>query len=140
MRAAFGIVALVWLGAGVFAPACAYGRDNGPRASTSAAVQGSHLALAQPLARSLRAPAPVLRGRRPTALTVTSAAVAVPAELEVTAYDRVTRVARSLLNPGFVAPPARGPHLLRSVSLAPFAPYFGCYGASVTFETDALLH
>ena len=128
MRALCGILAFVCAFAGLGAAARADAAGTRPRASTSVATQWNNFVLR-------RVPLP----RRHPRLTVTAAAVAAPLRLGVAAYDRVARLAHTLLNPRYQPPALPGPRRLRAVDIGPYAPYFGCYGLRVTFETDALL-
>lgn len=115
-----------------------------PRVSLSLAIDWNEMvlarALAQPRGATATAAATLVRRHRVPKLSVTSGATTpLPPALGVAAYDRVERLARTILSPRYDSPDAEHRRLFRSVYLTPYAPYLGCYGFNLSVETDALL-
>jgi hypothetical protein len=121
---------------------CPLGRAEmpmlGPGVSLSLALDWNRIA-ATALAHPEPAAPPARAHRHEVPrLTVTTAALP-PAPRDVAVYGRVAGWAQSVVMPGYVAADLEHRQRFRQVYVAPYAPYFGAYGLTVTVETDAIL-
>lgn len=114
---------------------------NAPRVALSLALDWNQVVLQRALAQPRDATATTVVKRRHTLpkLSVTGGPVAAAPSAGVAAYGRFEQTARAILMPRFDNPAAVHTRMLRAVYLSPYAPYFGCYGAMLNIQSDALL-
>lgn len=109
-----------------------------PRVSLSLALDWNNVALEAIHRPKPQPPARVRRHVIPT-LTVTSVAPSL-VQRDVAAYGRLEGWARNVVIPHYVQRDVDRRQMFRQLYLAPYAPYLGAYGATLTVESDALLH
>ena len=141
MRAPYATLAFLLATLGIPATARAHVPLFAPRVSLSLALDWNNLAV-----RALHAPP------RPTApstvhrhvvprLAVTDGAPPPARALDFEAVNRVEGWARTVMAPRYYsASPRQSSRMhFRAIYLNPYTPYLGCYGLTLTVETDALL-
>jgi hypothetical protein len=139
MRASAAIAGFLLVTLGLGPSAHAHVPLWAPRVSLSLALDWNKLTVEAIARPKVKAPARARRHAIPK-LTVTAAAPAPVAQLDVAAYGRIETWTRNILIPHYVQPDVDHRQKFRQLYLAPYPPYIGAYGFVVTVETDAVLH
>ena len=137
MRASASIAGFLMVTLGFVSSAHAHVPLWAPRVSLSLALDWNKLAVEAIARPKAKKPARVARHGVPK-LTVTAAAPQ-PAHVAVATYGRVETWTRNILIPHYMEPDLDRRQMFRVVYLAPYTPYIGAYGLTLTIETDALL-
>lgn len=108
-----------------------------PRVSLSLALDWNKLAV-EAIARP-KAPKPPRATRHAVPKLTVTAAAPPAAHVAVATYGRVETWTRNILIPHYMEPDLDRRQMFRVVYVAPYTPYIGAYGLTLTVETDALL-